>query len=188
MTSPIYIITGIMASGKSTVAEALAGRFPRSVHIRGDAFRRFIVNGQAEMNGESLSAEAVKQLHLRQELAADAARKYAAEGYTVVLQDILLGPDLEAMANRFADFEAHVIVLCPSAKSVAARDAHRRETRGKIAYAEGGLTPETMDAILRESTPRIGLWLDTSELTVEQTVDEILRRYGDSALSRQSNP
>ena len=184
MTTPIYIITGIMASGKSTVAEALAERFPRSVHIRGDVFRRFIVNGQAEMNGESLSDDAVKQLHLRQELAAEAARKYADEGYTVVLQDILLGPDLEAMANRFADYDAHVIVLCPSAESVADRDAYRRETRGKIAYAEGGLTPESMDAILRESTPRIGLWLDTSELTVDQTVDEILERNGESLIHR----
>lgn len=176
MPSPIYIITGIMASGKSTVAEALAARFAKSVHIRGDVFRRFIVNGQAEMNGESLSDEAFAQLHLRQEIAADAARKYADEGYTVVLQDILLGPDLEAMANRFADYDAHLVVLCPSAESVAARDEHRRETRGKIAYAEGGLTPESMDSILRESTPRIGLWLDTSEISAEQTVDEILRR------------
>jgi cytidylate kinase len=32
------------------------------------------------------------------------------------------------------------------------------------------------DAVLREGTPRIGLWLDTSELTPEQTVDAILAR------------
>lgn len=176
MTSPIYIITGIMASGKSTVAEALAQRFPRSVHVRGDVFRRFIVSGQAHMNGESLSDDAAAQLHLRQEIAADVARRYANEGYTVVLQDILLGPDLEAMVRRLSDYNVHVIVLQPSPAAVAERDQHRLQTRGKIAYIVGGLTPESMDAILRESTSRAGLWLDTSDLTVEQTVDAILER------------
>lgn len=57
----IVLITGAMASGKSTVAQALAERLPRSVHLRGDVFRRMIVNGRAEMTFE-LSAEARRQL------------------------------------------------------------------------------------------------------------------------------
>jgi adenylylsulfate kinase-like enzyme len=44
---PIYLVTGIMASGKSTIAQALAERLPRSAHVRGDTFRRFIVRGRA---------------------------------------------------------------------------------------------------------------------------------------------
>lgn len=35
----IYVISGLMASGKSTVAELLARRLARSVHLRGDVFR-----------------------------------------------------------------------------------------------------------------------------------------------------
>ncbi len=42
----VIVITGAMAAGKSTVAELLASRFARSVHVRGDSFRRMIVNGQ----------------------------------------------------------------------------------------------------------------------------------------------
>jgi predicted kinase len=45
----IVLITGNMAAGKSSVAQALAERLPRSVHLRGDAFRRMIVNGRAEI-------------------------------------------------------------------------------------------------------------------------------------------
>jgi hypothetical protein len=30
--------------------------------------------------------------------------------------------------------------------------------------------------LFTEQTPRLGLWLDTSEHTTEETVDEILRR------------
>jgi hypothetical protein len=33
-----------------------------------------------------------------------------------------------------------------------------------------------MDRSLREDTPRLGLWLDTSGLTVEETVDAIVER------------
>lgn len=40
----MILITGIMASGKSTVAQLLAERLDRSVHLRGDMFRKMIVN------------------------------------------------------------------------------------------------------------------------------------------------
>ncbi len=39
-TSPVMVITGLMAAGKSVVAEALAQRLPPAAHVRGDAFRR----------------------------------------------------------------------------------------------------------------------------------------------------
>lgn len=45
----IYIITGIMASGKSTIAQMLAEQFEKGVHVRGDMFRRMIVKGRIDM-------------------------------------------------------------------------------------------------------------------------------------------
>jgi hypothetical protein len=33
-----------------------------------------------------------------------------------------------------------------------------------------------LDAYLRRETPRIGLWLDTSQQILDQTVDELLGR------------
>ncbi len=39
----LIVITGIMAAGKSTFAQALAERFPASAHVRGDHYRRCIV-------------------------------------------------------------------------------------------------------------------------------------------------
>lgn len=53
-----------MASGKSTVAQAAAERLPRSVHVRGDVFRRMIVSGRVEMTPDA-PAEALRQLELR---------------------------------------------------------------------------------------------------------------------------
>ncbi|MEO8394773.1 MAG: adenylyl-sulfate kinase [Chloroflexota bacterium] len=71
-TSSILLITGIMASGKSTVAQAVAERLPKSVHLRGDLFRRMIINGCAEIKPD-LMDEAMAQLRLRYQLAATSA-------------------------------------------------------------------------------------------------------------------
>ena len=70
----IILVTGIMASGKSTVAQAVAERLPKSVHLRGDLFRRLMVNGRAEMDFQ-LSAEALAQLNLRYDIATTVAER-----------------------------------------------------------------------------------------------------------------
>ncbi|MGK8522469.1 AAA family ATPase [Nocardia asteroides] len=167
MASAVYLITGIQAAGKSTVAQALAERLPRSAHVRGDVFRRFVVNGRAEMSADP-SPEALTQLRSRHRLAAATADSYADSGFTAVVQDVVLGEFLPWMAGLIRTRPRYVVVLAPRTEVVAAREAGR----GKDAYDE--FTVAGLDRVLRESTPRIGLWLDTSDLTVEQTVDRIL--------------
>lgn len=66
----------------------------------------------------------------------------------------------------------HVVVLVPSPEAIAAREAGRK----KRAY--GAWTPADLDRALRAGTPRIGLWLDTSRQTPQETVDVILRHAG----------
>lgn len=112
-------ITGNMAAGKSSVAQAVAERLPKSFHLRGDLFRRIIVNGQAEMTFD-LSAEAYQQLQLRYHLAAMAARLYLRAGFTVVYQDIIIGSELAEMIATFHDAPLSVIVLCPKPEVVVA--------------------------------------------------------------------
>ena len=43
----VILVTGIQVSGKSTIARLLAEWLPHSVHVRGDLFRRMIVNGSS---------------------------------------------------------------------------------------------------------------------------------------------
>ncbi|MGN6378389.1 MAG: zeta toxin family protein, partial [Gaiellales bacterium] len=85
--SVIYLITGPMAAGKSTVARLLASRFERGVHLEGDVFRRSIVSGRKEMTPDALP-EAVGQLLLRYRLAAAAADAYFDAGFSVALEDV----------------------------------------------------------------------------------------------------
>jgi predicted kinase len=164
----LIVITGIMAAGKSTVAQRLAERIPKSVHLRGDVFRRMIVGGRAEMQLE-LSQVAREQLRLRYRIAATVADLYLAAGFTVVYQDIIIGNDLTMVVRSLAHQPLYVVVLCPTPAVIAARETNRRKT----GYTTIGSVDE-FDQVLRTGTPRLGLWLDTSNLTVDETVDRIL--------------
>lgn len=172
----LITITGIMAAGKSTVAQQLAERLPRSVHLRGDVFRRMIVNGRAEMDFE-MSAEAEAQLHLRYQIAASVTEQYLNAGWSVVYQDIIIGPALAEVVQRLRHQPLHVVVLCPSAAIVAAREAGR----AKNGYGGAPVTP--FDHVLRTMTPRLGLWLDSSQLTATETVDRIQANLAQARIS-----
>lgn len=172
----VILITGIMAAGKSTVAQNLAERLPKSVHLRGDVFRRMIVNGRIEMTPDYGQA-ALDQLMLRYRLAVTAAEMYCAAGFVVVYQDIIIGPVLRDVVEMFSEGQRlYVVVLCPAPEVVAEREA----SRDKTGY--GDWTPADLDSDLRDNTPRIGLWLDTSAFTVEQTVDAILARLDEAVV------
>jgi predicted kinase len=169
MSKPrLVIITGAMAAGKSTVAQAVAEALPKSVHLRGDVFRKMIVGGAAVM-GPELDEEALAQLKLRHDLACDAARRYHAAGFSVVYQDILIGRYLTDVAARLADLDPQIVVLAPDAATLARRD----RDRGKTGYS-ASFPPEILaDALVRE-TPRTGLWIDSSQMSVTDVVARIL--------------
>jgi predicted kinase len=172
----VFLLTGIQAAGKSAVAQALAERLDRSVHVRGDLFRPMVVNGRVDMGPANPPTEALRQLRLRYALAASVADGYADAGFTVVLQDIVLGAHLTEMIAMIRTRPRYLIVLAPRPDVVRTRDEARQAARGKVAYKPGDESVAELDAHLRQKTPHIGLWLDTSEQTVGETVDELLAR------------
>jgi chloramphenicol 3-O-phosphotransferase len=109
-------------------------------------------------------------------LTARTCDTYADAGFTVVAQDVVLGDELSEMVAMIRTRPLHVVVLAPRPEAVAAREAKR----GKQAY--GPWTVAALDHSLRAETPRIGLWLDSSELSVDETVEEILRRGDESRI------
>ena len=157
---------GIMAAGKSTVAQILAERLPRSVHVRGDVFRRMIISGRAEPT-PSGSAEEQAQLTLRYRLSAQAADTYAEAGFTAVVQDVILGDHLTAYVRMIRTRPCHVVVLAPRMEVVEAREA------GRLKTGYGAWTVASLYAAL-EATPRLGLWLDNSDQAPAATADAIL--------------
>lgn len=166
--SAVVLVTGVMAAGKSTVAQLPAERLARSVHLRGDGFRRMIVSGREEFTPRP-STEATAQLRLRHRASAAVADLYAREGWTVVVQDVVLGGHLDAYLEAVTTRPRYPVVLAPRPDAVAAREADRP----KNGYG-GPWTIDALDEALRRDTPRRGLWLDTSHQTPHQTVDQIL--------------
>jgi cytidylate kinase len=165
-----------MAAGKSTVAQLLAEQCARSAHIRGDAFRRMIVSGRAEMRPDQ-AAESLAQFRLRYRLGAMVADGYASAGFTAVVQDVILGPELAGFVDCIRTRPRYVVVLIAQASVLAERDRRRSKT----GYGEWAATE--LDTSLRNDTLRLGLWLDNSELTPAQTVAAILDRLPEAAVA-----
>jgi GrpB-like predicted nucleotidyltransferase (UPF0157 family) len=165
----VYLITGPMAAGKSTVARLLAARFERGVHLEGDIFRRSIVSGREEMTPDA-SPEAVEQLRLRYRLAAAAADEYFEAGFTVALEDVVAGDLLGEYRTMIRSRPCHVVVLLPSMEAVTARE-RARESAGYTRWT----VPELYEGFANATT-RVGIWLDTTGLSPEETVDAILAR------------
>ncbi|MFC4855044.1 AAA family ATPase [Actinophytocola glycyrrhizae] len=170
----VVVITGIMAAGKSTIAQLLAGRLPKAAHVRGDLFRRMIVSGRADMT-PGADEEAVAQLRLRHRLTAAVADGYADAGFTAVVQDVLLGDHLDDLLDAVATRPRYLVVLAPEPAAVAAREANRAKT------GYGAWTVEDLDQGLR-AMPRRGLWLDSTHLTPAATVDALLAGLDEAAV------
>jgi cytidylate kinase len=167
----VVLITGISAAGKSTIGDLLARRFERSVHVRGDVFRRMVVAGREEMAAPA-SDEARRQLRLRYRLGATVADAYHDAGFSVVVQDVVLGPVLAEYVESIRSRPLVVVVLAPRPDIILRREAER----AKDAYRQGSHSVADLDAALRSETPRIGMWIDTSDQTPDQTVDAIVAR------------
>lgn len=171
MEKTFYLITGIMASGKSTTAEALARSMDKCVHVRGDIFRRMVVSGRADMC-ENAPPEAIAQLNLRYDLSAQTARAYFGAGFSVVLQDNYYCEALPAMLERLKGLPVRTVVLCPDVETVKNREA-LREKKGYT-----GFSVESLHKSFMEGTPRVGFWLDNSNLTENESVCKIRAHFG----------
>jgi chloramphenicol 3-O-phosphotransferase len=88
----------------------------------------------------------------------------------VVAQDVILGDHLTEIINMIRQRPLLLVVLAPRPEAAAAREA----ARGKDAYNRW--TIDLLDKGLRTETPHLGLWLDTSDQTPDETVNEILER------------
>lgn len=169
----MIVLTGVMASGKSTVARLLAQRFTRGVHVEGDALHRMIVSGGAWVRAPGTPhGEAAHQLQLRLRQMCWLGRSFLAAGFTVVLDDIILGDRWDHLQAELHGLPFALVVLAPRVDVVARRDARRV----KPPLGEGWA--RYLDDTLHATMAGTGLWIDNSEQTPEETVEQILRRLG----------
>lgn len=182
VSGTVWLITGAQAAGKSTIAALLAGQFERGVHIRGGQFYRWVVNGWVHFDDTSQPEEARRLLALRYRLSAQTADEYAAAGFQAVVQDNIYGPDVVEWLDRIRTRPRRLVVLRPSVAAVESRDAERRRLTRKVAY-RGDFTVAKNDEALATTPSGLGLWLDTSAQTPEETVVELLARRDEAVVA-----
>lgn len=163
------MISGVSASGKSTVARLLAQRFKRGVCVEGDAIREMVVSGRAEMRPEP-GPEELRQLVLRYAGALAVAGVFLSGGFDVVVEDVIIGSVVQEFLSMVPVPEFHLVFLDPDAAAIQRRE----QERDRVAYGSGRWSVGGLQAVLREETDRIGLWLDTTGQSAEQAVDAIL--------------
>lgn len=173
----VVVVTGVMAAGKSTVSQLLAERFSRAVHLRGDVFRRFVVSGRVEMSPQG-DDEAERQLALRHTIAARTADSYVEAGFTVVVQDLFVGETLAPFLAQVRSRPLSLVMLAPDVAVVMQRESERT----KVGYGDLWSVRD-FDHMVRTKTPRIGLWLDSSQQTPDETVDEVVRRLAEARVA-----
>ena len=152
----IFVITGVQAAGKSTISRRLAGRFERGVHIEADVLQKMIVSGGEWVSevGEP-TLEAARQLRLRLKNMCLLGRSFYEAGFTVVLDDLILGERWPELQADLAGLPFQLVVLAPHWQIVIERDAARSKPTIGQEWAV------YLDEILRESMAGVGLWLDT---------------------------
>lgn len=184
MSGRLFVITGITASGKTTVGHALAARLSRSVHIDGDWVQQFVVSGAEPMDLPPPPG-AIEQLRLRYAGALAAAGVYRRAGFDAVVTDNIFELDLPGVLDlAFADDETSAVfvtVLNPSVDEVR----RRYQDRPGGGYS-ATVTVELLTAALQR-TPRLGLWLNSSDQTPTETANEILDHLDQAVVTRFRN-
>ena len=164
----LFVVSGTQGAGKSTVAQVLARRFERGAWVSADALQKMIVSGRRWPEGASMSADAERQLRLRLTNACLLGKSFVAAGITAVVDDLVIGTRLDDLLEELAGERFVFVMLTPRLDVIRAREGGR----GTALWAQW----EWLDDEIRTRTRRLGLWLDSSDQSPDQTVDAILER------------
>jgi hypothetical protein len=152
-------------------------RFPFGLHIPVDDLREWVVSGIAHPVPR-WTDETGRQFLLARLAAADIARRYAAAGFAVAIDDVIEPAEVEALFERAIGHPVVSVLLMPRLDVALERNASRTSKS-----FDASILVETIRTLHRRmaefDSERWG-WLvvDNGDLGVEATVDEILRRSG----------
>lgn len=171
-THPIFVLSGTHGSGKSTVAAALMQHFDFGVHIAVDDVRRCVMSGFADIVPE-VTVETERQFRLARWSALQTATIYAEAGFAVALDDIVEEKIFQRQYQQLLHgYPIRKVLLAPSVDVALARLAEKGIKQGKPWLEHTRALHQDLGKANR--TGDKWLVLDNSNLSVEQTVAQIL--------------
>jgi predicted kinase len=164
VTAPVLVVTGAPGVGKSTVAREVAQRQSVCALVEADELHRMIISG-----GEWPSAgspRSLAQLELRTLQAATLAHSFSDVGIPTVIDEVLVLPvQVQILEKTLAECNLAIVGLSASSETIARRDAGRQR---HTAHLYTG-----METMIRQAVEI--RWIDTTRLSIDETVEELLR-------------
>lgn len=176
----IIFITGAPGSGKTTIGRRIAEHFPKSLHVKLDDLRQSVISGRV-VPGNVWTDEMTIQHQLSKTTACRMAKLYHADGYDVVIDDVCI-PEFfaEQYAELFNPSAAHhiplyKILLMPQRSVLSERIRQRGGPNAEI-FIEHGVP--WIYGYLEPMDKSGWIVIDSSNLTIEETVEAALQRIG----------
>lgn len=162
-------------AGKTSVADLLARRLPKAARLSGDVIAGMVLGGRVWALGEPAD-EARRQVELTNRNLAMLANNFASAGFTAVIETVI--PDRLQLESLIAALDPvpMLVVLSPGVAVCQSRNATRHEQeRWEFAGYE------ELEAGMRSEFGELGWWMDTADLTTEQTVKQIVSSAAERA-------
>ncbi len=125
--------------------------------------------------------EAARQLRLRLRNMCLLGKSFYDHGFSVVLDDIIIGERWHHLQEELHGYPFTLVVLAPTTQVVQHRDANRGKPPLSARWAE------YLDGELRKTMSGVGTWIDSSHQTPGETVNAILTRLSGTEKSKDSS-
>ena len=167
--APIFFLTGAPGVGKSTTGRALAQKFRQTILFDVDYFRSLVVKGLKQPTS-GWDEETENQFRLAHHAVGAIADTYSQAGFAVIVEHC----SSYDMVQEFLDYAGPTKVVC--LKSTLETNLARNLMRTNKSFDPKDI--EHFVHSLGESLPHEfeGKFtvLDTTDLTVDQTIEQIL--------------
>lgn len=169
----VFVVTGQLAAGKSTVAKALMEKYPLGTHIDVDGVREMVVSGLA--SPLEPGAEVERQFEIAVEGAMQLAALYLRNGFAVAVEGAI-DPRMVDRAAELHGIEDDLvrIELFPKLDEALRRNRTRSTKDFDTAILDDAI--RAIDQMIRDDPVAPG-WcqIDSTDQSVEETVSQILQ-------------
>ena len=174
--SDVWIVSGIPSVGKTTTSFALAKKLHKSSVVSGDDLQDQIVSGNVGPS-ELPKEDSDMQIELTVRNQAILAKSYADSGFTPVCDNVFGRKQLDIFVNLLRGYQVHLVNLTADFAVIQDRDTKRIPE-------EQFNNPDRWKLLLSLTSELsgLGLWVDNSVRTPEETAAYILNHKNDAII------